>query len=177
DCGPTCYRDRYIFTLAEIFPGDFEGGIGDSGIDRADWLCRTRAEVEKLHLGATYYAWISDDTTSPAERFFHSPGRYVFPDGSVFAQSWDELVEGNLMQPPNRTEALQEPSDGIAWSNTLPDGTPASATDHCNHWSSQDSNDGGRIGATSLIDEGWSDFDFASPMPCDASNHIYCFEQ
>jgi len=177
DCGPTCYRDRYIFTIAETFRGNFEDGIGDSGIERADWLCRTRAEVEKLHLGATYYAWLSDDTTTPAERFFHSPGRYVFPDGSVFAESWEELVAGNLMKAPDLTEALEEPSDGVSWSNTLADGTRASSDQHCQNWSSKDSEDDGRIGGTSLMDDGWSDFDFASPLPCGSQNHVYCFEQ
>ncbi|MGB1013492.1 MAG: hypothetical protein ACPG4T_05095, partial [Nannocystaceae bacterium] len=119
----------------------------------------------------------SDDTTSPSERFFHSPGRYVFPDGSVFAESWEELVAGNLMQAPNWTEALEEPSPGTSWSNTLADGTRASATQHCKRWSSKDSEDDGRVGANSLDDDRWSDFEFANPLACAFTEHIYCFEQ
>jgi len=177
DCGPTCYQDRYVFTTWESFRGNFDDGLGETGIERADWLCRTRAEVEKLHLGATYYAWLSDDTTSPSERFYRSPGRYIFPYGTVFAESWDELVQGNLMQPPNTTENGEEPEQGIAWSNTLPDGTAASNDQHCLNWSSKEGSDGGRIGATSLDDAGWSDYDFASPDGCSFANHVYCFEQ
>ncbi|MGB1016904.1 MAG: DUF4215 domain-containing protein [Nannocystaceae bacterium] len=177
DCGPKCFRDRYVFTTWESFHGNFDEGLGETGIERADWLCRTRAEVEKLHLGATYYAWVSDDTTSPSTRFDKNPGRYVFPDGTVFAESWEDLVQGNLMHPPNTTENGEEPDQGIAWSNTLADGTAASNDQHCNHWSSKQPDDDGRIGGTSLEDASWADYDFASPLPCDVSLHLYCFEQ
>jgi len=177
DCGPTCYRDRYVFATWETFAGDFATGLGETGLERADWLCRTRAEVEKLHLGKEYRAWLSDDTTSPAARFFHSPGRYILADGTVFAQSWDDLVQGNLETPPNLTENLQEPSQGTAWSNTLPDGTPAAGNEHCNRWSSKDPTDDGRFGVTSVADGWWSDYEVASPDACDIVQHIYCFEQ
>jgi len=177
DCGPSCYRDHYVFVTEEAFRGDFGEGLGETGIERADWLCRTRAEVEKLHLGAEYRAWLSDDTTSPAERFVQSPGRYILPDGTVFSESWEDLVQGHLLQAPNMTEAQGEPPQGVAWSSTLADGTPASDEQHCNRWSSKDPADDGRIGGTSLEDAGWSDYEFANPGPCSSSNHLYCFEQ
>jgi len=166
-----------VFVTNEDFRGDFEEGIGTTGIERADWLCRTRAEVEKLHLGSEYRAWLSDDTSTPIDRFTHSPGRYVFADGTVFAESWDDLVQGNLLTAPNFTETMQEPQQGTAWSNTLANGSLASNTEHCERWSSIDPQGDGRLGATSLSDEGWSDFEFASPQPCGTSRHLYCFEQ
>ncbi|MGB1278128.1 MAG: DUF4215 domain-containing protein, partial [Nannocystaceae bacterium] len=177
DCGPSCVRDHYVFVTKETFRGNFDEGLGESGLERADWLCRTRAEVEKLHLGAKYKAWLSDDTTDPATRFTHSPGRYVFPDGSVFAESWEELVAGNILQAPNLTEILEEPQQGTAWTNTLADGTRASDVEHCNRWSSKEIEDDGRLGATSLEDPRWSDYDMASPLPCGIQMHLYCFEQ
>ena len=176
DCGPACYHDRYVFTIGETFQGSFEQGLGDNGLERADWLCRTRAEVEKLHLGATYYAWISDDTSSPATRFYKSPGRYVMPDGTVFAQSWDALVDLQIENALFMTEYGEEPSPGGSWTNTLPDGTPRTLTDHCLGWTSQGINDDGRVGGLTLVDAQWTDLEDFTP-PCDIENHLYCFEQ
>lgn len=176
DCGPLCYRDRYVFTTEKTFRGNFEDGLGTTGIERADWLCRTWAEVAGLHVGSEYRAWLSDDTTTPAERFFHSPGRYVFPDGSVFAESWEDLVAGNIQEAPDWTETMDPPADGTAWSNTLADGTRASEDQHCSNWSSLEGFDG-RIGGTSFPDDQWSDYDLANPLPCGSKNHLYCFEQ
>lgn len=173
DCGPGCYRDRYVFATANTFRGNFDEGIGDTGIERADWLCRAWAHAEQLHIDSDYRAWLSDDTSTPAERFFHSPGRYIFPDGTVFANSWDELIAGNITEPPDWTETMGKPMNGTIWSNTLANGTLATDTEHCNQWTSN--NEGvGRIGGASLPNGQWSDY---FTIPCDAENHLYCFEQ
>jgi len=177
DCGPNCYLDRYIFVTAEDFRGDFDLGLGDTGIERADWLCRTRAEVAKLHLGNEFKAWLSDGASSPAARFTTSKGRYILPDGTVFAQSWDDLVLGNIEVPPNMTENFSEPLQGSAWSNTNVDGTPVSGSEHCNGWSTQEWQVNGREGATTFDDSRWTDHEFTNPVSCLTNMHLYCFEQ
>ncbi|MGB1275979.1 MAG: DUF4215 domain-containing protein, partial [Nannocystaceae bacterium] len=45
DCGPNCITDRYVFVTKEIFRGDLDEGIGATGIERADWLCKIHAEA------------------------------------------------------------------------------------------------------------------------------------
>jgi len=177
DCGPTCYQDRYMFVTNEIFRGNFDEGIPEAGIERADWLCRTRAEVVKLHLGKNHKAWLSDNTTSPATRFTRSLGRYILPDGTVFAESWDDLVLGMIDTPPSMTEYGEEPSQGTVWSNTAADGTAVSMEQHCNNWSSETFDEVGRVGGRTFIDSRWTDYEQANPIPCDIKMHLYCFEQ
>jgi len=177
DCGPACIRDRYVFVTEESFRGNFEIGLGDTGVERADWLCQTRAEGEKLHLGAKFRAWISDDLSSPSTRFQRSEGRYILPDGTVLAQSWDALTNGMLDAPPNLTEKLTEPLQGSAWTNTLPDGTPASLDEDCDGWSTKAVDVKGRQGGTVVEDERWTDYDIGNPVLCADDVHLYCFEQ
>jgi len=177
DCGPTCYLDRYVFVTELVFRGDMNPGLGDkTGLERADWMCKIHAEAAKLHLGKDFRAWISDDTSSPATRFYKSPGRYVMPDGTVFVQSWDALVNLQIENALFMTEHGDEPSPGGSWTNTLPDGTPRTLTDHCLGWTSKGINDDGRVGGLTLVDAQWTDLEDFTP-PCDIENHLYCFEQ
>jgi len=176
DCGPQCITDRYVFVTKEVFRGDLDEGIGNTGVERADWLCRIHAEAGKLHLGKNFRAWISDDTSSPETRFVKSQGRYVMADGTVFANSWDGLTLLAFESPLYMTEYGEEPSPGGAWTNTLPDGTSAS-DDHCLGWSSSEFEDRGRAGLLNLLDGQWTDKENFNPTGCDLDNHLYCFEQ
>jgi len=177
DCGPMCIRDRYVFVSQEIFRGDFDEGIGETGIERADWLCKIHAEAGKLHLGKKFRAWISDDTSSPSTRFIKSSGRYIMADGTVFVQSWDALANLEIENALFMTEYGGEPVQGSAWSNTLPDGTAASLDQHCNGWSTSDINEEGRIGALTATDIWWTDGQDFNPASCVGDRHLYCFEQ
>jgi len=153
-------------------------GLGDKvGLERADWLCKIHAEAGKLHLGKDFRAWISDGTSSPATRFFKSPGRYVMADGTVFAQSWDALTSLEIDNTLFMTEYGEEPSPGGAWTNTLPDGTAASLSEHCHNWTSELLEDDGRAGALTAVDAQWTDLENFNPMSCAVENHLYCFEQ
>ncbi len=177
DCGPKCITDRYVFVSKEVFRGDFDEGIGETGIERADWLCKIHAEAGHLHLGKNFRAWISDDTSSPATRFERSEGRYIMQDGTVFVESWDDLVALEFQNTLYMTEYGGEPVQGGAWTNTLADGTAASLDEHCQNWSTSDFQVDGRSGGLTLLDEQWTDLKQFNPTPCDVDSHLYCFEQ
>ncbi|MCA9689856.1 MAG: DUF4215 domain-containing protein, partial [Myxococcales bacterium] len=103
DCNDACIRDRVVFVTSETQTGLFS--VNDAGLAAADSFCRSRA------LGAgfdvqehDFWAWMSDSETSPAQRFHRSPGRYVRMDGTVIAESWDDLTDGELLAPLEITE-------------------------------------------------------------------------
>ncbi|MGB1015103.1 MAG: DUF4215 domain-containing protein, partial [Nannocystaceae bacterium] len=174
NCNEACIRDRYVFVTNEAFQGNLKGPSQLSGIKVADSVCRTRANAAGLKGEADFLAWLSDDDTSPAQRFFHSPGRYVLPDGTVVANSWEDLTDGTLQNPILMTETQDLPQPSTVWTNTNPDGTPASE-DSCENWSSEDFNLKSILGLMANSDSEWTKLDF--PIGCHAISQLYCFEQ
>ncbi|MGB1014195.1 MAG: DUF4215 domain-containing protein [Nannocystaceae bacterium] len=174
NCNGACVRDRFVFATNELFQGDIQGLAQLSGIEVADSVCRTRANSAGLKGDADFIAWLSDDETSPATRFFHSPGRYVLPDGTVVANSWEDLTDGTLQHAIDMTETMLVPEANNAWTNTDPDGTPASP-DSCNNWSTKELGPKSLLGGTTKVDGEWTNR--LVPIPCISLSHIYCFEQ
>lgn len=174
NCNELCIRDRYVFASSDALRGDLKMASNLSGVEVADSLCRGRANSSGLKTDADFLAWISDDTTSPAERFFRSSGRYILPDGTPIAESWDDLTDGTLQNPIDMTEVMGIPEAHHAWTNTAPDGTRLS-DDSCNNWASNEPLANSYVGGTTMIDEEWSNR--AVPISCGIENHIYCFEQ
>lgn len=174
NCNDTCVRDRYVFATDEQYQGDIKKMSNISGIEVADSVCRTRANAAGLKTDADFLAWLSDDETSPAQRFFRSPGRYILPDGTVVADSWDDLTDGTLQNPINLTPTLQEPEANTAWTNTNPDGTRASEFS-CENWTSKELGADGILGVTEYVDSEWTKVDM--PLGCAVPSHVYCFEQ
>lgn len=172
NCNELCVRDRYVFATDETFRGDMKGMSQLSGIEVVDSVCRTRANAAGLKTDADFLAWLSDDETSPAQRFFRSPGRYILPDGTVVADSWDDLTDGTLQNPIALTPTLQEPD--TVWTNTNPDGTPASE-DSCENWTSEELGVKSILGIALKTDSEWTKVEM--PLGCDVPSHVYCFEQ
>ncbi len=175
NCNEHCVRDRYVFATSDTHRGNLKSTSHLSGIGVADSICRSRAIMSGIKGEADVLAWLSDDETSPAQRFFRSPGRYVLVDGTVVADSWDDLTDGELQNPIMLTETHEAPSANNAWSNTNPDGTRASEGS-CENWSSQSVDLYSRAGGTTMSDGQWSDRN-DNPISCGAPLHIYCFEQ
>ncbi|MGB1013792.1 MAG: hypothetical protein ACPG4T_06640 [Nannocystaceae bacterium] len=174
NCNESCTRDRYVFVTNEGFHGDIKKTSNLSGIHVADSICRTRANAAGLKGEADFLAWLSDDETSPAERFFHSPGRYVLPDGTVVANSWADLTDGTLQNPILMTETKDLPQPSTVWTNTGPDGMPA--TEHsCQNWSSVDLEEKSIMGLMAKTDSEWTAVDVL--LGCFGNAQIYCFEQ
>jgi len=174
NCNEACIRDRYVFVTNEEFQGDMKGMSNLTGIQVADSVCRTRANSGGLKTDADFIAWLSDDETSPAERFFHSPGRYVLPDGTVVANSWADLTDGTLQNPILMSSTKEYPQPSTIWTNTNHDGTAASEHS-CENWSSKELGLETYLGLMANTDSEWTKIDML--LGCDAISYIYCFEQ
>lgn len=160
-----------VFRTAQGFQGNLGGAVG------GDARCQTAADTAGL--GGTFMAWLSDETTSPTERFFRSPEPYVLLDGTVIAEDWNDLIDGELQNPINRTEDNVEDSF-LAWTGTDADGTldtsGSASARTCNNWSSSNSEAGGSYGSNAATDAEWS-VGIHQTQFCSISVPLYCFEQ
>ena len=138
--------------LSSTQPG---GNLG--GVAGADALCQALATTASLP--GTFMAWLSDSASSPADRFTRSHDLpYVRVDGAVVATNWNDLTDGALNCPIDKSELGQSvylptgPYVTTVFSNTLTDGNPGltspqgapstcygSTTCHCYDWTSDDS--------------------------------------
>lgn len=140
------------------------------GLDGADLRCQTLAGAAGLP--GTFRGWLSSAEEGPADRFDTTfTGAYHLRDGTVVAgNGWIDLSNGNLDARINRDE-IGDPISGDVWTNTLPDGTPASDQD-CGGWASAVGMS--TVGSTSLADAGWTNYD--SERLCSVPRRLYCFE-
>jgi len=172
-----CIDPKHVFVTAALFTGAQIGGLNG-----ADAKCQTEATAAGLT--GMYKAWLSDLTGSPSTRFTRSLiAPYVRTDGFVLAAHWDDLTDGLISGPINRT-ANNQPGNGGAvcdanpiwvWTNTNPNGTISSDQSSCNNWTATTGGSTwGRTNDASLWTSGCSggaDFCGTRTAP------IYCFEQ
>ena len=146
------------------------------GLSGADSTCQRLANEAKL--GGTYLAWLSDDTGSPATRFFQSPEPYVLVDGTIVANNWADLTDGRLRTRIKLDEQGGNNPGGDVWTNTAIDGSSKTGQadgPHCENWTSGEA--GGpevRTGDGAFSQEYWTDGYLAQ---CYFTGRLYCFEQ
>ncbi|MCA9692350.1 MAG: hypothetical protein KC636_22315 [Myxococcales bacterium] len=99
------------------------------------------------------------------------------PDGTVIAESWADLTDGELLAPLLITEHGDEVDVPSVWSNTGPDGFAAADPASCQGWTSKDFMDFGRFGTALYTDARWTDEAIVNPTGCLDESHVYCFEQ
>ena len=162
-----CTRDRVVFASSVEYQG-----FALDGLYGADQRCRMLAALAMLPNFGTYRAWLSDSTTTAADRILHSRGRYVLTNGLVVADDWDALVSGTLQHPIDTTE-LSELDGFCAWTGTYASGLPALGSSSCDDWSGKDGLQKGGNGYGDEFGEWWSFFEHA---PCGSECAIYCFE-
>jgi hypothetical protein len=127
-------------------------------------------------------AWLSDDTGSPSTRFMRSTGPYVLVDGTVIANDWADLTDGNLAAAIHLTETGGDadvlPGVGGVWTHTLPDGTPggSSLNVHCENWQTTDDSARGDAGFAFRTNLRWTDGETSGLCTSFRNNH-YCFQQ
>jgi hypothetical protein len=165
--------------LAFLGSADHNGNFG--GLSGADALCQGLATAAGLP--GSYMAWLSDTTGSPSTRFVRATVPYTLVNGTVVANSWADLTDGNIAHAIDRTESGAEQSRQ-AWTNTKADGTPGSTRSgtpsggqHCSNWTSDFFEDKGYLGipATAVLDQRWTDFE---ERPCNNTDYrLYCFQQ
>jgi hypothetical protein len=164
---------KHVFVSSKPYSGKIVSGTL-TGLAAADRQCQILAIDSNLS-STNYMAWLSDRTGSPASRFpTHSPGPYVLLDGTVIANSWNQLTSGPLRHAINLTEAKQ-PSDPFVWTNTDSTGSLSQPSMDCNNWTTDATEASGARGFTTTVSGAWSQGNI--PASCDATSPIYCFEQ
>ncbi len=146
------------------------GSLGDlGGIEGADQTCHQLAE--SAGLPGLYRAWLSDSSTSPAQRFIQNKAQYMLVNGTKIADDWNDLTDGTLDAPINRDENNNVVSQFV-WTNTNANGTlngPLS----CMDWTS--TGDLGGFGNSAQTDGMWTLAGFGN---CGVINaRLYCFQQ
>jgi cysteine-rich repeat protein len=164
-CGVDCVLPRIVFVSAETVQGALSGVAG------ADLLCDLYAANAGME-GESFRAWLSDAATGPADRFdAEFTGAYKLIDGTVVAgEGWQSLTSGSLAHAIDRN-ATGGLVGGTAWTNTLVDGTPASADD-CMGWTTTSGT--GAVGGVAEVDAQWTDL--GGGQFCNSPMHLYCFE-
>lgn len=170
-----CYRDRRVF----ITSLDFQGDWALDGIDY--WCNHLAAEAGLIPGGESHFKpWVSNSLGSAGERLHHSPGRYVLVNDFVFAESWDDIIAGNILHPLFVDEHGEE-RDDLVWTDTAPDGSAllAAGGDHCNDWEDDSPESLAHYGYSWEVDGDWTRFDDDpgfNPISCDTWGALYCFE-
>jgi hypothetical protein len=136
--------------------------INFAGTQEADEFCM--AQAAQAALPGTFVAWLSDATTDARDRIVGSDG-WIRTDGEPFADSLDDLVAGNILNPPSLDQFGEPNVDEIATA-TRADGTAADET--CSGGSSSY-----RRGLSTSTDETWT---FADSVLCASPASFYCFE-
>ncbi|PZP56060.1 MAG: hypothetical protein DI586_04885 [Micavibrio aeruginosavorus] len=149
------------------------GALGS--LSGGDAVCQSRSSAAGL--SGTYKAWLSDITTSAASRFNQLTVPYRLINGTVIANNWADLIDGNLTAPINITEfGVVESVNRKPMTNTNADGTIYSTTaaSTCNNLTDQTSGYSFRWGNNTAGSSAWSN---AGSNDCLAYGRLYCFQQ
>ncbi|MBI5497399.1 MAG: hypothetical protein HY904_20460 [Deltaproteobacteria bacterium] len=158
---------RRVFVTSQ----DVATSVG--GLSGADAICQGGATAAGL--GGLWKAWLSDSRTSAAARLVHHPGPYLTTAGVTVADSWEGLVSGALRAPIDRDE-FGQPRNRAVFTNTNPDGTARSPTDHCADWSAAGSDQVSFAGSSVAADGAWT-LAATNPYSCLYAFALYCVEQ
>ena len=185
---PTTDYKRVFLT-----PTRYNGNLG--GLSGADQKCQVAANT--ANWGGVWKAWLSDGTTSAADRLSHFSGRYVKPAntisgtgvGIVVANSWNDLVTIGVRSAIDGYPGGGFNSNGTAvWTNTNTDGyrlgSNIGGASHCNNWTSSSSNNEGSTGLAWGLNPQWTRNTYNPTQntdsfhwPCNSTIPLYCFEQ
>jgi hypothetical protein len=148
------------------------------GVAAADAICQSLADAADL--GGTWLAWLADGLgNSPATTFIQSTYPYKLLDGTVIAEDWDDLIDGDIDGFINIDENGDTTAAGqFAWTNVSPTTGAAHGIQHCSNWTSSTS-PVGRVGDCcsdngGVSPEWWTG---RGAQGCGFSSRLYCFEQ
>lgn len=165
---------KTVFVLAAGVAADF------GGVNGANQLCAQQAAAAKLP--GTFYAWLSDSTGGPYDRFSKSEVPYVLADGTRIAEDWEGLRLNGPLTPIDMTAAgmrLADPDDTRVWSGSGPDGRAEDkngASNFCSDWSRKVIEDFTYVGLLRERNnqDSWTLGEFPS---CTGTGLLYCFQQ
>jgi len=164
-CPTFCNCSRIVFLSSQTY----DGNLG--GVSGADAKCQALAQAAGL--SGIFMAWISDDSTSPNERFWHSFYPYLLSSGYKVAENWEDLTNW-ISVAINRTEWNEGPVTEYVWTGTAMDGRRAGLPSPCENWLSNSDTVDGIVGSSGDIDYRWTSV--RDPI-CSNFYHIYCFQQ
>jgi hypothetical protein len=156
------------------------------GLTGADAICQARAQGANLQ--GTYKAWLADANLSPVTRMTHHLGPYQLVTGTVVAQGWTDLTDGNLAAKIDRTEGGVQLGGvgcnaslatchficegGEVWSNVDGAGNRRVVAD-CNGWTTAGTATAGNDGKT---DATWT-AGTCTPIASGSTLPIFCVQQ
>ena len=149
-------------------------GLTLGGVTGADALCQTLAV--NAGLPGTFMAWLSDDTSSPSTRFTRSPYNYVLVDGTIVADDWDDLTDGEL------TNRISLDENGVfvnRFVTTATNVNGSSSIPNCSNWTTNSSDPGAaaKVGHTIQDSGGPQWWTQRGNLRCSGFRPIYCFQQ
>lgn len=165
-CVDGCRTLRRIFVTSSTYAGDFGGIAG------ADALCNQSAVV--LEPPGNFKAWLSDQTSSPWDRFDIAFSEvYQRLDGvQVVIGGWPDLTDGAIAKAISVDEfGAQVQVSTYAWTSTEIDGSELMPT--CDDWTNSQSGVFGIVGSVIATDSTWTSADL---LPCSAKMRLYCVE-
>ncbi len=125
----------------------------------------------------SWRAWIASSAADdPESRFTKSTQPYILLNGTVVANSWNDLVDGTVTQPIN----LSEVGNTVGWNVwTAVDelGQYDATYGSCSGWTSDASGDLGGIGSPGPYWTAIGGWALADGINCQEPAAHYCFEQ
>jgi hypothetical protein len=151
---------KVVFVSSEKYTRDL------GGLDGADAKCQQLAE--SAGLSGLYKAWLSDSASSPSTRFTHPLHPYVLVDGTIIANGWEDLTDGQLTAPINVTETGGSSGVVAVWTFTDTSGNYSTSDWWCGSVRCNN------VGATNHKDQGWT---YYAPYGIGWTLPLYCFQQ
>lgn len=172
ECNPdTCLRTYLrVFVTSEPISAEFKG------LGPADAHCDVLAEAGGQK--GTYKAWLSSKGESPATRFVQSTRPWRIQSGSVIADDWNDLIDGEIKAPIDVDEMGNPLNLPIScgqcpvWTATTFNGTALMSD--CVDWS-QGNLALVQVGECKMTNASWTDG--CPETECATSARLYCFEQ
>jgi hypothetical protein len=165
-----------------VFVTDLQLLANLGGIDNADGWCQD--EAYRANLTGTFRAWLSTSSYSPATDWGLDRGNYRFvrPDGTELAESWEDLTDGELTFSPSlkadgTSVGGTDPAEFTVWTGTEPDGT-AFAGENCDAWTTGNPAQQTQVGIAASTAQ-WTN---SGVVDCNTGGQFvphrwYCFEQ
>ena len=166
------WSGKRVFVSSEILTGDLGGLAG------ADATCQNLAAAAGLgDEQEIFRAWLSSADTTAAQRLQHSEDPYILVDGTIIAENWEDLTDGELEHPIDLNEHnIEMISTPQVWTNTTISGSRRSLQHDCNKWTSSSITSTAHIGWATESNEEWTHGE-ASPLDCANEHRLYCIEQ
>lgn len=176
--------DKIVIDGKVVFVTDTisKGNLG--GLNGADAICQQEANAAGW--SGDFRAWLSDSTTSAAERLTQSTEPYFLPNARRVADNWSDLTDGSLQTAINLNARGRAPAQTCpmtsVWTSTTTSGA-LSSTNHCSNWTS-DSEVAAR-GTMSFANGRWTENGFATcnfAVICGSTGReeggrLYCLQQ